>query len=79
MLTSCFQWLALGHLAQEQTPHAGGLAAYAIHKNTDTIKKYAQRNPIHLHSRLAQADTLSTVIEGLYDPDAAASGAPSVR
>ena len=55
------------------------LAAYAIHKNTQTIKKYARRNPIHLHRRVAQADTLSTVIEGLYDPEAAAQGAPSVR
>jgi hypothetical protein len=55
------------------------LAAYAIHKNTQTIKKYARRNPIHLHRRVARADTLSTVIEGLYDPDAAAQGAPSVR
>jgi hypothetical protein len=55
------------------------LAAYAIHKNTQTIKKYARRNPIHLHRRVAQADTLSTVIEGLYDPNAAAQGAPSVR
>ena len=40
------------------------LAAYAIHKNTQTIKKYARRNSIHLHRRVAQADTLSTVIEG---------------
>ena len=48
------------------------LAAYAIHENTQTIKKYARRNPIHLHRRVARADTLSTVIEGLYDPDAAA-------
>jgi hypothetical protein len=55
------------------------LAAYAIHKNTETIKKYARRNPIHLHRRVARADTLSTVIEGLYDPDAAVQGAPSVR
>src|SRR5215467_8129500 len=35
--------------------------------------------PIHLLRRVARADTLSTVIEGLYDPDAAAQGAPSVR
>src|SRR5438132_11777343 len=55
------------------------LAAYAIHKNTETIKKYARRNPLHLHRRVAQADTLSTVIERLYDPEAAAQGAPSVR
>jgi hypothetical protein len=55
------------------------LAAYAIHKNTQTIKKYARRNPIHLHRRVAQADTLSTAIKGLYDPEAAAQGAPSVR
>lgn len=55
------------------------LAAYAIHKDSQTIKKYARRNPIHLHRRVARADTLSTVIEGLYDPEAAARGALSVR
>jgi hypothetical protein len=42
-------------------------------------QKYARRSPIHLHRRVAKADTLSTVIEGLYDPDAAAQGAPSVH
>jgi hypothetical protein len=73
-----------GRSARISMLHACGLeledlAAYAIHKNTQTIKKYARRNPIHLHRRVAQADTLSTVIEGLYDPDAAAQGAPSVR
>lgn len=55
------------------------LAAYAIHKDTNTIKKYARRHPIHLHRKVAQADTLSTVIEGLYDPSAALRGDPSVR
>ena len=73
-----------GRSARISMLHACGLeledlAAYAIHKNTQTIKKYARRNPIHLHRRVAQADTLSTVIEGLYDPNAAAQGAPSVR
>jgi hypothetical protein len=73
-----------GRSARISMLHACGLeledlAAYAIHKNTQTIKKYARRNPIHLHRRVAQADTLSTVIEGLYDPAAAAAGAPSVR
>ncbi len=55
------------------------LIPLAIHKNTQTIKKYARRNPIHLHRRVARADTLSTVIEGLYDPSAAAQSKPSVR
>jgi hypothetical protein len=73
-----------GRSARISMLHACGLeledlAAYAIHKNTQTIKKYARRNPIHLQRRVAQADTLSTVIEGLYDPEAAARGAPSVR
>ena len=73
-----------GRSARISMLHACGLeledlAAYAIHKNTETIKKYARRNPIHLHRRVAQADTLSTVIKGLYDPEAAAQGAPSVR
>src|SRR6266568_360251 len=57
-----------GRSARISMLHACGLeledlAAYAIHKNTETIKKYARRNPIHLHRRVAQADTLSTVIE----------------
>jgi hypothetical protein len=73
-----------GRSARIPMLHACGLeledlAAYAIHKNTQTIKKYARRNPIHLHRRVAHADTLSTVIEGLYDPSAAAQGNPSVR
>ena len=73
-----------GRSARISMLHACGLeledlAAYAIHKNTQTIKKYARRNPIHLHRRVAQADTLSTVIEGLYDPNAAAHGKASVR
>ena len=59
-----------GRSARISMLHACGLeledlAAYAIHKNTETIKKYARRNPIHLHRRVAQADTLSTLIEGL--------------
>src|SRR5690348_13830275 len=62
-----------GRSARISMLHACGLeledlAAYAIHKNTQMIKKYARRNPIHLHRRIAHADTLSTVIEGLYDP-----------
>jgi hypothetical protein len=55
------------------------LAAYAIHKDTNTIKKYVRRHPIHLHGKVARADTLSTVIEGLYDPAAAVRGGPAVR
>ncbi len=73
-----------GRSARISLLHACGLeledlAAYAIHKDTRTIKKYARRNPIHLHRKVARADTLSTVIEGLYDPAAAARGAPSVH
>jgi len=73
-----------GRSARISMLHACGLAlddlaAYAIHKDTRTMKKYARRHPIHLHRRVAQADTLSTVIEGLYDPDAAQRGAPAVR
>jgi hypothetical protein len=55
------------------------VAAYALHRDTRTIRKYARRHPIHLHRKVAQADTLSNVIEGLYDPDAARRGAPAVR
>jgi hypothetical protein len=55
------------------------LAAYAIHKDTHTITKYARRHPIHLHRKVARADTLSTVIEGLYDAQAAQQGLPAVR
>lgn len=73
-----------GRSARISLLHACGLeledlAAYAIHKDTRTIKKYARRNPIHLHRKVARADTLSTVIEGLYDPDAAARCAPVVH
>jgi hypothetical protein len=73
-----------GRSARISMLHACGLelddlAAYALHKDTSTIKKYARRHPIHLHRKVAQADTLSTVIEGLYDPEAALHGAPSVR
>ena len=73
-----------GRSARISLLHACGLeledlAAYAIHKDTRTIKKYARRNPIHLHRKVARADTLSTVIEGLYDPDAALHGAPAVH
>ncbi|MGH2370444.1 MAG: hypothetical protein ACRDI2_19895, partial [Chloroflexota bacterium] len=73
-----------GRSARISMLHACGLdledlAAYAMHKDTRTIKKYARRHPIHLHRKVAQADTLSTVIEGLYDPDAAGRGAPAVQ
>jgi len=73
-----------GRSARISLLHACGLeledlAAYAIHKDTRTIKKYARRHPIHLHRKIARADTLSTVIEGLYDPDAAQQGQPAVR
>ena len=73
-----------GRSARISLLHACGLeledlAAYALHKDTKTIKKYARRNPIHLHRKVARADTLSTVIEGLYDPNAARQNAPSVH
>jgi len=73
-----------GRSARIALLHACGLeledlAAYAIHKDTRTIKKYARRNPIHLHRKVARADTLSTVSEGRYDPDADARGTPSVH
>jgi hypothetical protein len=73
-----------GRSARIPMLHACGLdlddlAAYAIHKDTRTIRKYARRHPIHLHRKEAQADTLSTVIEGLYDPAAALRGAPAVH
>jgi len=73
-----------GRSARISMLHACGLelddlAAYAIHRDTNTIKRYARRHPIHLHRKVAQADTLSTVIEGLYDPDAALQGALAVR
>jgi len=73
-----------GRSARISLLHACGLeledlAAYAIHKNTATIKKYARRHPIHLHRKVARADTLSTVIEGLYDAEAAQHGQPAVR
>lgn len=73
-----------GRSARISMLHACGLeledlAAYAIHKDTSTIKKYARRHPIHLHRKVAQADTLSTVIEGLYDPAAVLHGEPAVR
>src|SRR5262245_50570623 len=73
-----------GRSARISMLHACGLelddlAAYAIHKDTRTIRKYARRHPVHLHRKVARADTLSTLIEGLYDPDAARRGAPAVR
>ena len=73
-----------GRSARISMLHACGLelddlAAYALHKDTTTIRKYARRHPIHLHRKVARADTLSTVIEGLYDPEAALRGAPTVR
>ena len=57
-----------GRSARISLLHACGLeledlAAYAIHKDTRTIKKYARRHPIHLHRKIARADTLSTVID----------------
>ena len=73
-----------GRSARISMLHACGLdlddlAAYAIHKDTHTIKKYARRHPIHLHRKVAAADTLSTVIEGLFDPEAALRGEPATR
>jgi len=55
------------------------LAEYAGHKDMGTIKRYARTFPIHLHRKVAQADTLSREIEGLIDLDAAAQGKPALR
>jgi enamine deaminase RidA (YjgF/YER057c/UK114 family) len=46
--------------------------------NLARITVYAT-DPGYRPAIVAQADTLSTVIEGLYDPDAVAQGVPSVR
>jgi integrase len=55
------------------------LAEYAGHKNTATIRHYARTDPLQLHRKIAKADALSQIIEGLIDVDAASRGAPSVR
>jgi hypothetical protein len=55
------------------------LAAYAGHNNLLTIRRYAQYNPIHLHRKVADADELSYIVEGLYSPAAAVAGQPPVR
>lgn len=55
------------------------LAEYAGHKDTSTIRHYARTDPLQLHRKVAQADSLSQVIEGLLDLDAAAAGQPAVR
>ncbi len=55
------------------------LAEYAGHKNTATIRHYARTDPLQLHRKIAKADALSQVIEGLIDVKAASRGHPSVR
>jgi integrase len=55
------------------------LAEYAGHKNTATIRHYARTDPLQLHRKIAKADALSQVIEGLIDVQAASRGHPSVR
>ncbi len=55
------------------------LAEYAGHKNTATIRHYARTDPLQLHRKIAKADALSHIIEGLIDVEAAAAGQPSVR
>jgi integrase len=55
------------------------LAEYAGHKNTATIRHYARTDPLQLHRKIAKADALSHIIEGLIDLKAAAAGQPSVR
>lgn len=55
------------------------LAEYAGHKNTATIRHYARTDPLQLHRKIAKADALSQIIEGLIDVDAASRGEPSVR
>jgi integrase len=55
------------------------LAEYAGHKNTATIRHYARTDPLQLHRKIAKADALSQIIEGLIDLDAASRGQPSVR
>jgi integrase len=55
------------------------LAEYAGHKNTATIRHYARTDPLQLHRKIAKADALSHIIEGLIDVDAASRGEPSVR
>lgn len=55
------------------------LAEYAGHKNTATIRHYARTDPLQLHRKIAKADALSQLIEGLIDVQAAAAGQPSVR
>ncbi len=54
------------------------LAEYAGHKNTATIRHYARTDPLQLHRKIAKADALSHIIEGLIDVQAAAAGQPSV-
>jgi hypothetical protein len=54
------------------------LAEYAGHKNTATIPHYARTDPLQLHRKIAKADALSQIIEGLIDLQAAAAGQPSV-
>src|SRR5260370_34433344 len=55
------------------------LAEYAGHKNLAAIRHYARTDPLHLHRKVAKADALSQIIEGLIDLEAAAAGQPSVR
>lgn len=55
------------------------LAEYAGHNDTSTLRHYVRNHPHLLHRKVAQADALSMIIEGLYDPEAAAAGKPAVR
>jgi integrase len=54
------------------------LAAYAGHKNTATIQRYARTQPQDLHRKVAKADVLSTIIDGIFLPDASVKGLPSL-
>lgn len=55
------------------------LAEYAGHKNLAAIRHYARTDPLHLHRKVAKADALSQIIEGLIDLEAAAAGQPCMR
>jgi len=54
------------------------LAQYAGHKDTATIRRYARTHPLELHRKVAKADVLSTIIEGIFLPDASLKGLPSL-
>jgi len=54
------------------------LAQYAGHKDTATIRRYARTHPLELHRKVAKADVLSSIIEGIFLPDASVKGLPSL-